>query len=75
MCAQWMNLPSRPKARTRQDCEAVTAEPAAAPVVQRAVITLGGELAQPEEEEDEGIKPLLDRLLTELTAHRTRWSR
>jgi len=38
------------------------------PVVQRAVITIGSD---PEPEEDDGIKPLPERLLTELTAHRT----
>jgi len=37
-------------------------------VAHRAVITIGGE---PESEEDDGIKPLAERLLTELTAHRT----
>jgi len=37
-------------------------------VAPRAVITIGGE---PEPEEDDGIKPLPERLLTELTAHRT----
>jgi len=36
--------------------------------VQRAVVTIGSE---PEPEEDDGIKPLPERLLTELTAHRT----
>jgi len=36
--------------------------------VQRAVVTIGRE---PEPEEDDGIKPLPERLLTELTAHRT----
>ena len=41
-----------------------------APVVQRAVITIGGQ-AEPEEDEDDAIKPLPDRLVTELTAHRT----
>ncbi|MCI4679059.1 ParB N-terminal domain-containing protein [Rhodoblastus acidophilus] len=53
------------------ECQAATADPEESPALQRAVITLGGELAQPEEEEDEGIKPLPDRLVTELTAHRT----
>ena len=43
----------------------------AAPVVQRAVITIGGQSAEPEDEEDDAIKPLPDRLITELTAHRT----
>ncbi len=41
------------------------------PVVQRAVITIGGQPAEPEDDEDDGIKPLPDRLVTELTAHRT----
>ena len=39
--------------------------------VQRAVITIGGASAEPEPEEDEGLKPLPERLLQELTAHRT----
>ncbi|WP_117191419.1 ParB/RepB/Spo0J family partition protein [Rhizobium terrae] len=44
---------------------------AADPVVQRAVITIGGQPAEAEEDEDDVIKPLPDRLVTELTAHRT----
>jgi ParB family transcriptional regulator, chromosome partitioning protein len=36
----------------------------------RATITVGGQTAEPEEDEDV-IKPLPDRLVTELTAHRT----
>jgi len=43
----------------------------AEPVVQRAVITIGGQPAEPEEDEDDAIKPLPDRLVAELTAHRT----
>ena len=44
----------------------------AEPSVQRAVITIGGKPAEPEEEdEDDTIKPLPDRLITELTADRT----
>ncbi|QPF83980.1 ParB N-terminal domain-containing protein [Bradyrhizobium genosp. L] len=40
--------------------------------VPRAVITVGGAPAEPvDEEEDDSIKPLPDRLVTELTAHRT----
>ena len=40
--------------------------------VQRAVITIGGQPAEPEEEDDDdAIKPLPERLVTELTAHRT----
>ena len=43
------------------------------PAIQRAVITIGGQPAPvaAEDEEEEGIKPLPDRLITELTAHRT----
>ncbi|WP_095203520.1 ParB/RepB/Spo0J family partition protein [Mesorhizobium carmichaelinearum] len=41
-----------------------------APVIQRAVITIGGQ-AEPEDDEDDVIKPLPDRLISELTAHRT----
>ncbi|GGA64007.1 ParB/RepB/Spo0J family partition protein [Pelagibacterium lentulum] len=39
----------------------------------RAVITVGGEPAQPEDDDDEGeaVKPLPERLVMELTAHRT----
>jgi ParB family transcriptional regulator, chromosome partitioning protein len=41
-------------------------------VVQRAVITVGGAPSDPVEEDDDGtVKPLPDRLITELTAHRT----
>jgi len=43
----------------------------AEPIVQRAVITIGGQPAEPEDDEDDAIKPLPDRLVTELTAHRT----
>ena len=42
----------------------------AAPAVQRAVITIGGE-AHAEEDEDDTVKPLADRLVSELTAYRT----
>jgi len=43
-----------------------------APAIQRAVITVGGG-AEPEtdDEEGEGLRPLPDRLVAELTAHRT----
>jgi len=40
------------------------------PAAQRTVITVGGQPAEPEEEEDV-IKPLPERLVSELTAHRT----
>ena len=39
--------------------------------VQRAVITIGGKPAEPEDDEEDGIKPLPERLVIELTAHRT----
>jgi ParB family chromosome partitioning protein len=39
--------------------------------VPRAVITVGGAPVEPEDNEDDAIKPLPDRLMTELTAHRT----
>ncbi|MDH6264447.1 DNA-binding protein [Bradyrhizobium sp. BR13661] len=42
-----------------------------APAVQRAVIIIGGQVADPEDEDDDAVKPLPDRLLTELTAERT----
>ncbi|WP_349365539.1 MAG: ParB N-terminal domain-containing protein [Nitratireductor rhodophyticola] len=41
------------------------------PTGQRAVITLGGQPAEPEEDVDDGVKPLPERLVIELTAHRT----
>jgi ParB family chromosome partitioning protein len=39
--------------------------------VQRADITIGGERVEPEDDDDGAIRPLPDRLMTELTAHRT----
>jgi ParB family chromosome partitioning protein len=43
----------------------------AAPAVQHAVITIGGQPAEPEDDEEDGVKPLPERLVIELTAHRT----
>ncbi|MCV0368918.1 ParB/RepB/Spo0J family partition protein [Filomicrobium sp.] len=43
----------------------------AEPMVQRAVIAIGGEPAEPEDEDDDVIKPLPERLVIELTAYRT----
>ncbi|GGF67485.1 chromosome partitioning protein ParB [Azorhizobium oxalatiphilum] len=44
----------------------------ASPSVQRAVITIGGRSVEPEEDdEDDSIKPLPERLIVELTAYRT----
>ena len=39
--------------------------------VRRAVITVGGAPVEPEDDDDDAIKPLPDRLIAELTAHRT----
>ncbi|MGH6797136.1 MAG: ParB/RepB/Spo0J family partition protein [Roseiarcus sp.] len=40
------------------------------PAVQRAVITIGGQV-EPDDDEDDAVKPLPDRLVSELTAYRT----
>ena len=39
--------------------------------VKPTVVTMGGQPLQGEDEEDDGVKPLPERLVTELTAHRT----
>jgi ParB family chromosome partitioning protein len=56
--------------RDRTTGSAVSGADVEGPSVQRAVITIGGEPTAPEEDDDV-IKPLPDRLVTELTAHRT----
>ena len=64
-------LPAEPVDRDGGDAPAAAA-PAA--TIQRAVITVGSNgysEPQGEGEEDDGIKPLSERLITELTAHRT----
>ena len=53
----------------RPETEGDAGDPSA-PTVQRAVITIGGE-APAEEDEDDTVKPLPDRLVSELTAYRT----
>ena len=45
--------------------------PSAASVAPRAVITVAGPASEPDEEDDDVIKPLPERLVTELTAERT----
>jgi ParB family chromosome partitioning protein len=61
-----------PESEVQGDGETDDDEPTTNGVVQRAVITVGGAPAQPvEEEDDDTVKPLPDRLITELTAHRT----
>ncbi|RKD74875.1 ParB/RepB/Spo0J family partition protein [Rhizobium sp. WW_1] len=59
--------PIVPEGETDAEARSIPTEPA----VQRAVITIGGQAAEPEDDEDDAIKPLPDRLVTELTAHRT----
>jgi ParB family chromosome partitioning protein len=55
-----------------QGDEETNDEPTTDGLAQRAVITVGGTSTEPVEEEDDGtVKPLPDRLITELTAHRT----
>jgi ParB family chromosome partitioning protein len=46
-------------------------EPTLAQAIRPVVVTMGGQPVPAEEEEDDGIKPLPERLVTELTAHRT----
>ncbi|MCA1537710.1 ParB N-terminal domain-containing protein [Bradyrhizobium sp. NBAIM03] len=53
------------------DAAALDGADPSAPVIQRAVITIGEQVAEPEDEDDDAVKPLPDRLLTELTAERT----
>ncbi|OAN64163.1 ParB/RepB/Spo0J family partition protein [Sphingomonas sp. TDK1] len=53
------------------DGEATEGDQPDKPAVQRAVITIGGKPAEPEDDEEDGIKPLPERLVIELTAHRT----
>lgn len=60
-----------PKGDAPDDGE-TSEEPKTNGVVQPAVITVGATPAEPvEEDDDDTVKPLPDRLVTELTAHRT----
>jgi ParB family chromosome partitioning protein len=60
-----------PESEVQGDGETNGDEPATNGVVQRAVITVGGAPAEPVKEyDDDTVKPLPDRLITELTAHR-----
>jgi len=64
-------------ATTQPDPEASAAMPGAdggdqgVPPVQRATITVEGQAGVAEEEDDDAVRPLPDRLVMELTAHRT----
>ncbi|MBB5373984.1 ParB/RepB/Spo0J family partition protein [Acidocella aromatica] len=62
--------PVEPESDDASETDGETGQPAA-PVVQRAVVTIGGQPAEPEDDEDDSIKPLPERLVIELTAHRT----
>ncbi|MFB9060701.1 MULTISPECIES: ParB/RepB/Spo0J family partition protein [Sphingobium] len=62
--------PAKPEGDDAPKAESGTDHPAA-PAVQRTVVTIGGQTAEPEDDEDDGIKPLPERLVIELTAHRT----
>ncbi len=53
-----------------QDEDNGAADPSS-PAVRRAVITIGGDSEIAEDEEEEAVKPLPERLVTELTAYRT----
>jgi ParB family chromosome partitioning protein len=52
-------------------CETGHSEPTLAQAIRPVVVTMGGQPVPAEEEEEDGIKPLPERLVTELTAHRT----
>ena len=52
------------------DGDAAEGDGPSSPSVQRAIITIGGQ-AEPEEDEDDAVRPLPDRLVSELTAYRT----
>ncbi|WP_374330814.1 ParB/RepB/Spo0J family partition protein [Aestuariivirga sp.] len=63
-----------PVASDRDDdgtCETGTNEPTLAQAIRPVVVTVGGQPVHADEEEEDGIKPLPERLVTELTAHRT----
>lgn len=62
--------PAEPEGDDAPDADGDTGH-SGTPAVQRAVITIGGQIADPEDDEDDSIKPLPERLLIELTAHRT----
>ena len=61
-----------PESELQGDGETNDDRPTTNGVVQSAVITVGGAPTEPvEEDDDDTVKPLPDRLITELTAHRT----
>jgi len=61
-----------PESEVQGDGETNDDRPTTNGVVQRAVISVGGAPSEPvEEDDDDTVKPLPDRLIIELTAHRT----
>jgi ParB family chromosome partitioning protein len=56
---------------TNEDAGTVELSPAIAPAVQQAVITIEGRPVDSEEDETDTLAPLPERLMIELTAHRT----
>ena len=62
--------PAEPAGDETEPSTGAASDPAS-PAVQRAVITIGGQPAEPEDDEEDGIKPLPERLIVELTASRT----
>ena len=63
-------LPWTATAKRKADVDQHDGGEPSSPTVQRAVITIGGQ-TEPEEDEDDVVKPLPDRLVSELTAYRT----
>jgi len=61
----------RPEDEAPEDGEGATAGMDGSDASTGATISVAGQQAAPEDEEDDGIKPLPDRLVMELTAHRT----
>jgi ParB family chromosome partitioning protein len=64
-------LPVEPEGGDVPEVDGITDDEPEAPAVQRAVITIGGQTIEPDDDEDDGLKPLPERLVIELTAHRT----
>jgi len=61
-----------PASNADGDAQSAPLAPAAAPQIQRALITIGGAAgSDAEPAEDDALRPLSDRLVTELTAHRS----
>ena len=62
--------PAEPEGDETEPSTRAASDPASS-AMQRAVITIGGQSAEPEDDEEDGIKPLPERLIVELTASRT----